>query len=335
MARKKLVVSLVTYNGEAYMRACLDSVIGQTFSDIELVIFDNASKDKTLEIIDACAPHARIIVSPDNIGFCAGHNAVIRNTDSDYILVLNQDVILKPDYCERLVAFLDKNSDYGVASGLLVSEMGQGLTKSDFGATVDTCGIRMNWAQRPANIGAGEPISRAGDSREVWGVSAAAALYRRSSLEDIALTMEGEERQIFDEDFFMYHDDSDVSYRLRWRGWRAWFDAKAIAAHARTRRDGRGEFFKRTSKQINYWSYRNRWFFLIKNASKGILLRSGLAIFVFEAAKLVYLVLFERDTLKALGKVKSGWARMKLKRAMIMDRRTVNDAQMREFFSLR
>ena len=335
MDRKKLVISLVTYNGAAYLPACLDSISRQTLHDIEVVVLDNASSDGTVAVVRELAPHVRVIVLSENTGFSRGHNAVIRDTVSEYVLVLNQDVVLGSDYCERLVTFLDKNLEYSSTTGLLTSGSQEDLTKGVFGDTVDSAGIAVGFAQRPANIGAVKLVSNAGASREVWGVSAAAALYRRSALEDVAITIDRGNVEYFDEDFFMYHDDSDLSYRLRWRGWRAWCEISARAVHIRTRRDGAGEFFKRSSVQINYWSYRNRWWFIAKNVSGGVFIRSGIAIALFEIAKFGYLVLFERATLRALIDVKKGWARMMSKRSMIMKGRTISDAEMIKTFSLR
>src|ERR671924_1039651 len=94
---------------------------------------------------------------------------------------------------------------------------------------IDSVGLRMGRARRAADIGQGEPDDGRFDAwREVFGVSAAAALYRRAALEAVS-----DDGQIFDERFFMYKEDVDLAWRLRLRGYRAGVDGVAIGWHAR------------------------------------------------------------------------------------------------------
>ena len=106
---KKVTVSLLTHNGARYLPFCLRSLFAQTFTDWQLMVYDNGSSDASRDIVTDIT-HGRSNVTilssePHNIGFAAGHNKIIRQSDSDYILFLNQDTLLAPDYLEKLVLF--------------------------------------------------------------------------------------------------------------------------------------------------------------------------------------------------------------------------------------
>src|SRR4051812_7024677 len=96
-----LTISLVTYNGARWLGACLDSVAQQMRDDYELLVLDNASSDDSFDIAASrAATDTRISVtkSPTNLGYAAGHNANIFRATGEFVLLLNQDVVLDPDF---------------------------------------------------------------------------------------------------------------------------------------------------------------------------------------------------------------------------------------------
>ena len=110
MQKKPTVtISLLTWNGQKYLPWLLKSLSKQSFKDWELLVLDNASTDKSVDIIREYYPKARIVHQKQNIGFAKGHNLLINWSNSDYILVLNQDLILEPNYIRELVDFLQQN----------------------------------------------------------------------------------------------------------------------------------------------------------------------------------------------------------------------------------
>ena len=116
----RVLVSIVTYNSAPYLEACVQSLKAQTFPDFAVSVWDNASDDKSLELI---ARHADFFLtthfSNTNIGFCAAHNRVLASLTTDYVLVLNPDVVLDPRFIETLVQALDQDATAGSASGKL------------------------------------------------------------------------------------------------------------------------------------------------------------------------------------------------------------------------
>ena len=96
-------IHLFTWNGQKYINECLNSILQQTFKDYFLLIIDNGSVDKTVKIMEqeyvpVFGAKARLIKNKNNLGFAQAHNQALLWTDSDYVLVLNQDVILDEDF---------------------------------------------------------------------------------------------------------------------------------------------------------------------------------------------------------------------------------------------
>ncbi|MFC6648299.1 glycosyltransferase [Paenibacillus rhizoplanae] len=130
-------------------------------------------------------PNLVLLENEHNTGFAPAHNQAIAGTSTDYVLVLNPDLTLAPDYISRLVARMEADSRIGSATGKL-------LLKADH-SLVDSTGLRMNKARRAFDRGAGEPADQWNESGEVFGVSGAAAMYSRRMIEDISV--EGEFRR--------------------------------------------------------------------------------------------------------------------------------------------
>ena len=308
---KKLAISLVTYNGEQYLEACLLSIARQTFQDFQLVVFDNASYDDTLQLVKKYAPDATVIQSEKNGGFAAGHNAGIRAMESEYVCVLNQDIVLEPNYFQECISVMDRHSDGGSVTGLLIRV--PSLTEMGPCDTIDSYGLSFSPFFSVKNYKQGTPVATAIKEEEVTGVPATAAIYRKKALEDIR----DDDGWYFDEDFFMYKEDIDLALRLRLRGWKSWSLPETQGYHIRTTRPA---LFDRASEQINRWSYRNHFFILIKDVPARYWLRNGLFISVYEIAKFFYLLCCERSTLIALRDVWKMRKKMFLKRERIMQR---------------
>lgn len=306
----KLVVSLVTYNSTQYLPDCLTSLANQTFRNFELYCRDNNSSDGSAEVVRAAYPFAHVVQSPTNDGFARGHNTTFRETDSEYLCILNHDLILDFNYFQECVAFLDAHPHVASVSGLLARM--HPLTVKGKSDRIDSSGIVLKKTGRVVNLYAGKPLSLVSEPLRVLGVAATAAIYRRTALEDIAI-----DGEIFDEDFFMYKEDVDLALRLKLRGWESYTLPHARARHVRST-DPR--MLVRSSPLINRLSYRNHWFVLIKSVPREQYLRYGLLIAFFELAKFFYLLVSEWSTLSALGDVMRLRKKMFAKRALIMSR---------------
>ena len=278
--RPTVSVCIVTYNSAGDIEACLRAVRGQSYPVASIVVVDNASTDGTRDVLARCGGDGlRIILNGRNNGFAGGQNqAIAASAPSDYVLVLNPDVSLDPDYVAEIVAVMERNPRIGSATGMLV--------RADRPDIMDSAGLMLRPDRNAADLAAGEPAADWTSPREVFGVSGAAAVYRRAMIEDVS-----DGGQFFDEDFFAYKEDVDVAWRARHLGWTAVYVPDTRAAHRRGWKPG-GR--RSVPLSVRRCSYQNRFFLLIKNEPAGphlFLLIPRLLL--VEAAKLVYILLRE------------------------------------------
>ena len=278
----KIVVSLLTYNSAKHLELCLAHIAAQTFNDFELVCRDNNSTDDSVALVSRLAPGCRVISQKTNDGFSRGHNATIRETQSEYVCILNADVALLPSYFDECIAFLDRNPAAGAVSGLLLKT--NTLTEKPADGIIDSSGIELLKTGECRNANAGKPASVCGDTTRVLGVPATAAVYRRSALEDVAMEIGGR-KEYFDEDFFMYKEDVDLAVRFALRGWEAYTLPLTRAHHIRSTAPKR---FVRPSSFINRLSYRNHCFLLINTIPTDVFKRYWLWIALYECVKFLY-----------------------------------------------
>lgn len=183
-------VIVLDIDGGAMLRDCLASIAAQTLAPRRVIVFDNGSQTPT--------PNA--IRSEVNLGFAGGVNAALQHGDAPFVALVNNDVVLDPDWLATVRAAMDDDTLAAV----------QTVIRREDG-TIDGAGIdvRDGTIQQIANRSPVAPASRsplAATRSPVWGVSATAALYRRHLLH-------------FDERFFAYYEDAELSARLREAGW--------------------------------------------------------------------------------------------------------------------
>lgn len=305
MNNKTASVHIVTYNSADDIVECLTAVLAQDYPLEQIVVVDNASADgcadkvrafyHTIEAklqseereakIPAHCPSLVLLDNKANTGFAPAHNQAIAVTQTDYVLVLNPDLTLAPDYVSRLIAQMEANPRIGSATGKL-------LLKADH-SLVDSTGLWMNRGRRAFDRGAGEPAAQWLESGTVFGVSGAAAMYSRRMIE--AVSVDGE---FFDSDFFAYKEDVDVAWRANLLGWQAYYDAEAVGYHERgwktSGRSGKSMFIRRNS-------YINRYKMIYKNEPARTLLPTLLYSLPYEVAAHGYMLLKEPKLIKAWG----------------------------------
>lgn len=298
-----VTISVITYNSAEHIKDCLQSIAAQTYPNIDLVVFDNASTDDSVAIVKAIAPQSKMIIESRNTGFAAAHNRVIEQSSSDYVLVLNDDCALEPDYVEKLVAFMELHTDAGSATGALYRV--SSLTERSVRDTIDTLGLCINRCFHVANIGSGTDVISTRDPFSLFGVPATAAIYRSKALRQCAIKYESESRQVqyFDEQFFIYKEDVDLAARLYRYGWNAYCIPTAEGYHIRSTST---RTFKRNTSWINEISYRNHLWFVCKNVAPADGILTYLSIGAYETAKLIYLLIREPRTLLAFSDIIKG-----------------------------
>ncbi|MGZ5381447.1 MAG: glycosyltransferase family 2 protein, partial [Thermoanaerobaculia bacterium] len=238
---------------------------------------------------------------------------------------LNSDVILAPDFLERLLEEAERpeNARAGAFTGKILRAEGVDLLPT---TVLDTVGIRMTRNGRHFDIGAGFPDDGRYDRpAEVFGVSGCVALYRTAALEDVRIAT-----GFFDDDFFLYREDVDLAWRLRGRGWTARCVPAARAWH---RRRNLPERRREMSAAANLHSVKNRFLLRINNAGKEHLRATFVRTFVRDLVVVAACLTVERSSLPALRWLAENRTRLLAKRAAIRAARTVTDRALLPWFT--
>lgn len=316
----KLTVQLVVWNGAKFLPPLFSSLKSQTFQDWELLVLDNASSDDTLKIIESEKtrfPNMKVFSESKNSGFSGGHNILFQKSDSEYVLILNQDVIFGDDVFDRLINFLDNNPEVASVSPRLMrieNNLKEGI--------VDSLGLTVDSRRRFSDRKAGEPWSLQSESAVrlgpcfVFGVSATVAMYRRDSVRRAT------GGRLFDQFYFSYQEDIDLAWQLQLKGYSSAVLLDSVAYHERSVRDAnRGILSTILNKQnqsefVKYYSYRNHLATLYKNEQWQNFLLDSVWILWYELMKFIYLLIFDRKVLKGLRELWSerDWLRIERKR---------------------
>jgi GT2 family glycosyltransferase len=317
-------VAIVTFNSARYIRQCLGFVLEQDYRPLEVVVVDNASADQTLDILRAFENRLRMFRNLDNKGFAGGQNQAIGLCRGDWVLTLNPDVRLQPDFISRLVAAGESEDSVGTVCGKLLS-MGEDFQIPER-AIIDSTGIFFTPNLRHFDRGSKEPDEgRYNTAEYVFGATGAAALYRRRMIDDVSIGGE-----FFDLDFFAYREDADLAWRAQLLGWKCLYVPEAVGYHVRQVLPANR---RSVSAAINMHSVKNRFLMRIKNLSGRQYLRNLLAITGRDLLVLAGCLVREHSSLQAFALVFKNLSKTWRKRRAISARRRVSDAYIAHWFS--
>lgn len=274
-----VVVVIPNLNGGKDVLKAIASLRAQTLRP-HIIVVDNASIDGSAENALRSQPSIELILHRRNRGFAGGVNAGIRRAlemGSSYVATFNDDAYADKKWLERLVIFLENNVDFGgVASKVMRSDR----------KTMDSTGeFLTNW---------GLPYPRGRDEidrgqydipGEIFAASGAASLFRVKTLKEVGL---------FDEAFFAYYEDVDLSFRIQNQGWKIGYEPRAVVYHKIGMTSGRMKGF------TTYQTLKNLPLLVWKNMSLLILLR------VLPRFYLAYWMFFGRAILR-----RHGWSAVK------------------------
>ncbi len=234
-------VIIVNYNGKKFLADCLNSISHQTYSPFEVILVDNASHDGSIEYVRQNFPEVRVFTQFTNLGFAGGTNAGIRQAHGEFIITLNNDTIVAPDFIAELAKPMVSDPLVGMCASKMIFPDGR----------INSTAICISRSGAAWDRGLGEPDQGQYDmEEEVFGPCAGAALYRRTMLDEIGL---------FDEDFFLYVEDVDLAFRARLSGWKCRYvpTAQVIHVHGGTTEPG--------SDISVYYGNRNLLWYAVKN----------------------------------------------------------------------
>lgn len=208
----KLSVVIVSYNVRALLTACIDSVVKAAEGiDTEVFVVDNDSADDTVEVIARDYPWVHLIDNKENLGFSKANNMAIRQSAGEYVLLLNPDTVVAEGTLRGAVAFMDQHPEAGGAGVRMHNADGTLAPESRRAVPTPFVAARKMLGFSKRYYMSHLPWDKPG---KIEVVSGAFMLLRRKAIDQVGL---------LDEDFFMYGEDIDLSYRLLQGGWQNWY----------------------------------------------------------------------------------------------------------------
>lgn len=241
---KEISIIIPNFNGEKYIENCLMSLQGQSINNFEIIVVDDCSTDRSLEILKR---HCEIMLieNSENSGFAVSVNNGIKKASGKFIILLNNDVVVEKDFVEQLWKAIVKNSNIFSVS----SKMIRYYERDKIDDTGDFYTI-LGWAYKR---GDGKSMNLLKRSTRVFSTCAGAGIYRKSVFDEIGF---------FDEKYFAYMEDVDISYRGLIHGYQNWYEPRAICYHigsATTAEGNKYSAFKVAISSRNniYTAYKN------------------------------------------------------------------------------
>lgn len=264
----KVSIIMVTWNSQHYIYNALESISSQTFKDFSVLIIDNHSIDGTLELIKKDFPQCYVIKNSKNAGYGKGNNQGMKLSRSEYVLIMNPDIILDKNFLSNIIIFADNHKQGGSFCGKIFKQQNKNIDSLEKNNIIDAAGFVMKKNRNAINRGEGkEDSAEFQNNIKVFGAPGCLALYRKAALLDTESMNE-----FFDEDFFAYKEDVDLAWRLNIYGWESWYVPEAIAFHKRSfPATGNRNIFKniiarkKIPKKLRYLSLRNQYLMILKN----------------------------------------------------------------------
>jgi GT2 family glycosyltransferase len=319
-------ILITTFNSAQFIERCLDSAQRQSYRPLEILVVDNASTDGTCELLAKRGTGIKVFYNNTNIGFAAAQNQAARAAQGRWLLSLNPDVVLSPNFIAEAVSMGELSPKIGAVCGKLLRwNRGSG---PEFTNVIDSTGIYFLPNLRHLDRGAGEPDRGQFEGAEyVFGATGAAALYRRSMVEDVSVGGE-----FFDEQFFAYREDADLAWRAQIMGWRCLYTPRAIGWHVRrVTPERRNEL----PTEINWHSVKNRFLMRAKNISLRLYAKYFVPVTLRDLQVVGYCLLMDRRLASALTAVWKSRHELRLKRKVVQSRRSVSDEELSAWFSTR
>ncbi len=235
----RVCIVIVNTNELHHLRKCLPAIYAQDYSNFEVLIVDNVSTDGSLEWVAANFPAARIVRNKSNLGYAGANNVGFDNATGDYVAVLNPDTQVEPAWLKELVGALEADPAAGLATPKIVH-----MNRPEF---LNSCGNEISITGLTFCRGLDQPVSAFSKPEKLSAISGAAFVIRR----DVLARIGG-----FDESFFIYYEDTDLSIRALIAGYDLLYVPTAVVKHL---------YIFKFSPRKCLFQERNRYSSLLKN----------------------------------------------------------------------
>ncbi len=279
---------VVTWNAADLLRECLDSLLAQDAPgwELSIVVVDNGSTDETAALVRADYPSVRLVALPTNTGFAHAANRGVAESTAPFVVLVNNDAVCEPGFVAAILAPFEASDDERLAAvtgRILLARRYRPLDEATAGPSDALVGFDgRRWVvvddADPRGVelvnSTGTQVTRSGNGRDrdwlrpaggappssdVFGFCGGAVALNRKALDDVG---------VFDDSLFLYYEDTDLSWRMRRRGWRIAYAHEAVVRHRHAASSGtRSEFFLRHNE-------RNRIVVAIRNAPLDVVLRA-------------------------------------------------------------
>jgi len=203
----KVSIVIVNYNGEKLLEKCLESLFQVQYNNFEVIIVDNNSIDESVAFIAKNYPSIIMIKLDSNKGFAEPNNIATKIAKGKYMLFLNNDTIVTPNFISELIKVIDSDENIGICQSLLLKPDGDVDSSGDF---IDDIGIVYSSKKQITT------------PREIFSAKGASMIIRKNIFERLGG---------FDEKFFFSFEDVDLSWRIRTLGYRVMIIPNSIVYH--------------------------------------------------------------------------------------------------------
>ncbi len=210
-------VIIVNWNGQKWLKDCFDSLIAQTYQNVEIIMVDNGSSDNSVEYTKTHYPAVQCVLSETNLGFAGGNNLGLKHASGEYILLLNNDTAMPRDCLANFVKAFEEVPNLGSAQAKLVL--------MDDHHKLDTCGSYWTSSTFVYNYGyrKNADLKKYNTAKPFFSNKGAAMLIKREVIDKVGL---------FDDDFWCYYEETDLCHRIWLSGFECWYWPDATVYHA-------------------------------------------------------------------------------------------------------
>ena len=311
-AEKKVSIIVVNWNGQTFLEDCFGSLARQTYANREIILVDNGSTDASVSYVKEKFPEVKIVELRKNTGFTGGNAEGLRVAGGEFIALVNNDTRADDRWLENLVQPMLQDRKIGICASKLI------IAGTE---CIDSAGDGMTSAGVGFNRGHGVDLNTHSSLEPVFAACAASALYRRKMIDEVGF---------LDDDFFLYDEDVDLSFRAQLAGWKCVYVPDAIMHH-----QGNATSVRLSDVHV-YYHTRNLEFVWIKNMPAGLMLRFAHHKLFQEIGSFCYLCLrhgkwrpFFKAKRDALRMAPAMWK----KRRAIQARRRVSSSYLRSLMT--
>lgn len=256
ISKARVAVIIINWNGYLLTKACLESLRKVNHPDFLIVLVDNHSKDDSGSMLKNEFPEIELVQSSTNLGFTGGNNLGMQwalDNSFEYVLLLNNDTVVEPDFLQPLVVYLDQNPGYGAAQPKIMFE-------TERNRIWNAGGGYFKWLELTWSVGIGKiDEGQFDEEKDIHWITGCAILLRSVSIRKVGM---------FDDRFFAYYEDVDLSFRFKKLGYRLRYLPQSKIYHV-----AGGSSKKEKTKEgiippiIHYYRTRNHLFLIRKHAN--------------------------------------------------------------------